>query len=128
MLSDDEPIAGGGERFLRSLILAAKDRPETTIKDGGHFLQEEKDEEMSPARSGLYSQNGAGLVLQLSYPVFPAFQQERLLEPRGCYGCPSLLDERADLRYAWLTQSQTLQHVFWRPGPWPLSSIVPLQK
>jgi haloalkane dehalogenase len=47
MFSDKDPITGGGERFFRSLIPTAKDQPEIIIKDAGHFLQEEKGQEIA---------------------------------------------------------------------------------
>jgi len=47
MFSDKDPITGGGDKFFRSLIPTAKDQPEIVIKDAGHFLQEEKGEEIS---------------------------------------------------------------------------------
>jgi haloalkane dehalogenase len=47
MFSDKDPITGGGDKFFRSLIPAAKNQPEIIIKDAGHFLQEEKGEEIS---------------------------------------------------------------------------------
>jgi hypothetical protein len=47
MFSDKDPIMRGGDRFFRSLIPTARDQPEITIKDAGHFLQEEKGEEIS---------------------------------------------------------------------------------
>jgi len=47
MFSDKDPITGGGDKFFRSLIPAAKDQPEIVIKDAGHFLQEDKGEEIS---------------------------------------------------------------------------------
>lgn len=47
MFSDKDPITGGGEKFFRSLIPTAKDQPEIVIKDAGHFLQEEKGEEIA---------------------------------------------------------------------------------
>jgi haloalkane dehalogenase len=47
MFSDKDPITGDGDRFFRSLIPTAKDQPEITIKDAGHFLQEEKGEDIS---------------------------------------------------------------------------------
>jgi haloalkane dehalogenase len=47
MFSDKDPITGGGDVFFRSLIPTAKEQPEIVIKDAGHFLQEEKGEEIS---------------------------------------------------------------------------------
>lgn len=47
MFSDKDPITGGGDVFFRSLIPSAKEQPEIVIKDAGHFLQEEKGEEIS---------------------------------------------------------------------------------
>jgi haloalkane dehalogenase len=47
MFSDKDPITGGGDNFFRSLIPTAKDQPEIVIKDAGHFLQEEKGQEIS---------------------------------------------------------------------------------
>jgi haloalkane dehalogenase len=47
MFSDRDPIMRGGDKFFRSLIPTAKNQTETTIKDAGHFLQEEKGEEIA---------------------------------------------------------------------------------
>ncbi|MBI3354105.1 MAG: haloalkane dehalogenase [Nitrospirae bacterium] len=47
MFSDKDPITHGADRFFRKLIPSAKNQPEITIKDAGHFLQEEKGEEIA---------------------------------------------------------------------------------
>jgi len=47
MFSDKDPVTKGGEGFFRHIIPTAKDQPEITIKDAGHFLQEDKGEEVA---------------------------------------------------------------------------------
>lgn len=47
MFSDGDPITGGGDRFFKKIIPTAKEEPEITIKGAGHFLQEEKGEEIA---------------------------------------------------------------------------------
>jgi len=45
--SDSDPVTRGGERILQAVIPGAKDRPHTTIAGAGHFLQEDKGEELA---------------------------------------------------------------------------------
>ncbi len=47
MFSDKDPIMRGGDRFFRALIPTAKDQPEIVIENAGHFLQEDKGEEIA---------------------------------------------------------------------------------
>jgi haloalkane dehalogenase len=45
--SDSDPITGGGEQIFQRLMPGAKGRPHVTIKEAGHFLQEDKGEEVA---------------------------------------------------------------------------------
>jgi len=45
--SDSDPITKGGERVFQSLVPGAKGQPHTTIAGAGHFLQEDKGEELA---------------------------------------------------------------------------------
>ena len=44
--SDDDPITKGGERAFIGQVPGAEGQPHTTIEGGGHFLQEDKGEEL----------------------------------------------------------------------------------
>jgi haloalkane dehalogenase len=47
MFSDSDPIMKGGDKFFRELIPSASDQPEVVIEGAGHFLQEEKGEQIA---------------------------------------------------------------------------------
>jgi len=45
--SDGDPITAGGERYLQTSIPGAAGQPHTTIEGGGHFLQEDRGEQLA---------------------------------------------------------------------------------
>jgi haloalkane dehalogenase len=45
--SDRDPITRGNEKYFQKMVPGAKDREHVTIRDAGHFLQEDKGEELS---------------------------------------------------------------------------------
>ena len=45
--SDNDPVTRGADAVLQKLIPGAKGQPHTTIIGGGHFLQEDKGEELA---------------------------------------------------------------------------------
>jgi len=45
--SDKDPITAGGEKFFQKKIPGAQGQDHVTIKDAGHFLQEDKGEELA---------------------------------------------------------------------------------
>ena len=47
MFSDKDPITHGLESFFRALIPGAQNQPEISIENAGHFLQEDKGEEIA---------------------------------------------------------------------------------
>ncbi|CAF0965617.1 unnamed protein product [Adineta steineri] len=46
LFSDSDPITGGLDKILQSMIPGAKNQSHTTITDAGHFLQEDKPHEI----------------------------------------------------------------------------------
>lgn len=47
MFSDGDPITRGADRWFRKLIPSAQHQPEVVIAGGGHFLQEDRGEEVA---------------------------------------------------------------------------------
>ncbi len=45
--SDKDPITRGADKYLRKVIPGCEGQPHTTISGGGHFLQEDKGEELA---------------------------------------------------------------------------------
>jgi haloalkane dehalogenase len=45
--SDSDPITRGADRLLQEMIPGARSQPHTMIVGGGHFLQEDRGEELA---------------------------------------------------------------------------------
>lgn len=45
--SDEDPVTKGGEKGFQAMVPGTKGQPHTTIVGGGHFLQEDKGEELA---------------------------------------------------------------------------------
>jgi haloalkane dehalogenase len=45
--SDSDPVTRGGDRIFQSMVPGTKGQPHTTITGAGHFLQEDKGEELA---------------------------------------------------------------------------------
>jgi haloalkane dehalogenase len=45
--SDGDPITGGGDRVFQKVVPGAQGRPHTTLRGGGHFLQEDVGPELA---------------------------------------------------------------------------------
>jgi haloalkane dehalogenase len=54
--SDQDPITRGADKILQRSIPGAKDQPHTTIEGGGHFLQEDRGEELAQVVNAFIAQ------------------------------------------------------------------------
>ena len=45
--SDNDPITAGGDRLFQALVPGCAGQPHATIEGGGHFLQEDRGEELA---------------------------------------------------------------------------------
>jgi len=57
--SDSDPITRGGDRAFQSLVPGARGQPHTTIAGAGHFLQEDKGEELAAVVVDFVARTGA---------------------------------------------------------------------
>ena len=60
MFSDGDPVTRGGDRFFRKLIPSANNEPQIVIQGAGHFLQEEKGQEIATEIIAFIRRNPAG--------------------------------------------------------------------
>lgn len=56
--SDGDAITRGGDRGFQEAVPGTRGQPHTTIKGGGHFLQEDKGEELAAAVVGFIAHQG----------------------------------------------------------------------
>jgi haloalkane dehalogenase len=56
--SDSDPITRGGERVFQRRVPGARNQPHVTIKGAGHFLQEDKGEELARVINGFIERTG----------------------------------------------------------------------
>ena len=56
--SDSDPITRGGDRAFQTLVPGTKGQPHTTIAGAGHFLQEDKGEELAAVVVGFIADTG----------------------------------------------------------------------
>jgi haloalkane dehalogenase len=60
MFSDGDPVTRGGDRFFRKLIPSANNEPHIVIQGAGHFLQEEKGQEIAAEIIAFIKRNPVG--------------------------------------------------------------------
>jgi len=58
--SDSDPVTKGGEHVMQRRIPGAQGQPHVTIEGGGHFLQEDKGEELARVVVGFIARTGQG--------------------------------------------------------------------
>ena len=59
--SDQDPVTKGGEMVFQKMIPGSNGQDHITIKDGGHFLQEDKGEELAQVVNTFIQKNSIGV-------------------------------------------------------------------
>ena len=58
--SDQDPITRGGDRVFRKLVPGTRDQPHVTVTGAGHFLQEDRGEELAGVLTGFIARAAQG--------------------------------------------------------------------
>ncbi len=59
--SDKDPVTAGGDALMQKLVPGTRGQAHTTIRDAGHFLQEDKGEELAQVVLDFMRKSGASL-------------------------------------------------------------------